>query len=101
MEIDATSLFSQVVIDKAQLENQICRVLQTRQQVTLRELCELFPLQHGLAELVAYLQLISVSSTFNGFVDEEATDIISWRRPSSNGEERIKQARLPRVIFVR
>ncbi len=100
IEIDATSLFSQVVIDKAQLENQICRVLQGRPQVTLRELCELFPLQHGLAELVAYLQLPS-SSSFKGLVDEEATDTIYWRRLSNNGEERIKQARLPRVIFVR
>ncbi len=100
IEIDATSLFSQVVIDKAQLENQICRVLQTQPQVTLRDICELFPLQHGLAELVAYLQLLSTSS-FNGFVDEQVTDTIRWRRASNIGEEQVKQAHLPRVIFVR
>ena len=75
-------------------------MLQTQQQVTLRELCELFPLQHGLAELVAYLRLLSTSS-FKGFVDEEVTDTIRWRRSSNSGEERLKQARLPRVIFVR
>jgi hypothetical protein len=98
-EIDATLLFSQIVIDKVQLESQISSVLQLRPQVTLRELCDLHPLRHGLAELVAYLQLSSDS--FRSLVDENATDTIHWRSSGVNGEERIKQARLLRVIFVR
>ena len=53
-----------------------------------------------MAELVAYLQLLSASS-FKGVVDEQVTDTIRWRRASNSGEEQVKQARLPRVIFVR
>ncbi|MFC3107190.1 DUF3375 domain-containing protein [Undibacterium arcticum] len=98
-EVDAAALYMQVVIDKAQLIRHIRHALQDRSQVTLRELCEMQPLQHGLAELVAYLQL--AGDTFKTVVDEEATETIVWRREGPNGQEYAKQARLPRVIFVR
>jgi hypothetical protein len=98
-EIDAGALYSQVVIDKAQLVRHIRHALQDRSQVTLRELCEMQPLQRGLAELVAYLQL--AGDTFKAVVDEEVTDEIFWRREESDGQEQVKRARLPRVIFVR
>ena len=98
-EIDAGALYSQVVIDKAQLVRHIRHALQDRSQVTLRELCEMQPLQRGLAELVAYLQL--AGDTFKAVVDEEVTDEIFWRREESDGQEQAKRARLPRVIFVR
>ena len=102
-EVDAESamkaLYSQVVIDKAQLARHIRHALQDRSQVTLRELCELLPLQHGLAELVAYLEL--AGDTFKTVVDEEVTETITWRREGPDGHEYAKRARLPRVIFMR
>ncbi|HVK55042.1 MAG TPA: DUF3375 domain-containing protein [Burkholderiales bacterium] len=94
--VDAAALFSQVVIDTAQLTRHIRHALQDRSQVTLRELCELQPLQQGLAELVTYLQL--AGDTFKAVVDEGAMDVIVWNTESDG---RMKQARLPRVIFVR
>ena len=99
IDIDAGALYSQVVIDKAQMVRHIRHALQDRSQVTLRELCEMQPLQHGLAELVAYLQL--AGDTFKAVVDEEVTDEIFWHREESDGQEHAKRARLPRVIFVR
>lgn len=98
-EINAAALYSQIVIDKAQLTRHIRHALQDRSQVTLRELCELQPLQHGLAELVAYLQL--ASDAFKTVMDEEVLETIVWRREQPDGQEYVKQARLPRVIFVR
>lgn len=98
-EVDAAALYSQIVIDKALLARHIRHALQDCSQVTLRELCEMQPLQHGLAELVAYLQL--AGDTFKTVVDEEVTETIAWRREGSDGHEYAKQARLPRVIFVR
>jgi hypothetical protein len=98
-KMDAAVLYSQIVIDKAQLARHIRHALQDRSQVTLRELCEMQPLQHGLAELVAYLQL--AGDTFKAVVDEEAAETIAWRRAGPDGHEYAKQARLPRVIFVR
>jgi hypothetical protein len=98
-EVDAAALYSQIVIDKAQLVRHIRYALQDRPQATLRELTEMQPLQHGLAELVAYLQL--AGDTFKTVVDEEAAEEIVWRRAGPDGREQAKRARLPRVIFVR
>lgn len=98
-EVNAAALYSQIVIDKCALARHIRHALQDRSQVTLRELCEMQPLQHGLAELVAYLQL--ASDTFKTVVDEDAAETIGWRREGPDGQEQVKQARLPRVIFVR
>ncbi len=98
-EVDAAALYSQVVIDKAQLARHIRHALQDRSQITLRELCEMQPLQQGLAELVAYLQL--ASDAFKSVVDEEVAETIVWSREGPDGQEHAKQARLPRVIFVR
>ncbi|HUX65412.1 DUF3375 domain-containing protein [Sulfuricella sp.] len=98
-EVDAAALYSQIVIDKGALIRHIRHALQDRSQITLRELCEMQPLQHGLAELVAYLQL--AGDTFKTVVDEEATETIGWSRVEPDGRGQVKQARLPRVIFVR
>ncbi|MGZ0076461.1 DUF3375 domain-containing protein [Methylomonas sp. YC3] len=98
-DLDAAALFSQIVIDKAQLARHIRHVLQDKTQITLAELCRSRPLQHGLAELVAYLQL--GGDSFNTTVDETAEDVIVWQTTDGEGREVSKQARLPRVIFVR
>ncbi|MCB1931668.1 MAG: DUF3375 domain-containing protein [Candidatus Accumulibacter sp.] len=98
-DVDAAVLFSQVVVDRAQLARHIRHALQARTQVTLRELCEKRPLQHGLAELVAYLQL--AGDSFKTVVDEDVSELIAWRGAGPDGREYAKQARLPRVIFVR
>jgi hypothetical protein len=98
-EVDAAALYAQVVIDKTQLARHIRHALQDRSQITLRELCEMQPLRQGLAELVAYLQL--ASDVFKSVVDEEVTETIVWCREGPVGQESAKQARLPRVIFVR
>jgi hypothetical protein len=97
--MDAAALFSQVVVDKAELSRHVRRALQAAPQVTLRELCERWPLQHGLAELVAYLEL--ACDGFKSTIDEAAEDIIVWCGEDREGGEQVKQAQLPRVIFVR
>ncbi|HIJ96919.1 MAG TPA: DUF3375 domain-containing protein [Desulfuromonadales bacterium] len=97
--VDASALYSQVVIDRARMAHHIRHSLQDRSQITLREVCELQPLQHGLAELVAYLQL--ADGTFKSMVDEDTTDVIVWQTSDLDGRERSRQARLPRVIFVK
>jgi hypothetical protein len=98
-DVDASVLYSQVVIDTAELVHHIRHAFQDRSQITLSELCEMHPLQHGLAELVAYLQL--AGDAFRTVVDEETTETIPWLCVGTDGQEQVKQARLPRVIFVR
>jgi hypothetical protein len=94
-EVDADALFTQVVVDKAELARHVRQALQTRSQVTLRELIEAHPLRQGLAELVAYLQLATESA--KTVLDEATSEPVVWQTQDG----RWKQARLPRVIFVR
>lgn len=98
-EVDASTLYTQVVIDKVRLARHIRQALQERSQVTLRELVDGQPLEHGLAELIAYLHLGSES--FNAVVDEETADLIAWDVVAHDGGTLRRQARLPRVIFAR
>ena len=98
-DLDAAALYSQIVIDKAQLSRHIRHALQDRAQITLAELCRLQPLQHGLAELVTYLQL--ASDSFKTVLDEDKQEIIMWTCEQPDGMTTTKQAQLPRVIFVR
>jgi hypothetical protein len=107
-ELDATALFDRVVVDKTVLFRQIRHALRERAQVTLRELTERHPLEHGLAELVAYLELAGgaaesarTGGAFQATVDEAVTDLIAWEVELEDGERRLRRATLPRVIYVR
>jgi hypothetical protein len=98
-DVDAAALFSQVRVDKAALSKHIRQSLQTQVQVTLSELLHSRPLQQGLGELVAYLQLASESS--GSVVDEATQDSVAWVLPDEAGGWVTRRAHLPRVIFVR
>ena len=94
-DLDAAVLFSQVRIDKAALASHVRQSLQTRAQISLGELLQARPLQQGLGELVAYLQMASEAS--NSVVDESTLESVSWL-----GEDAVnRRAQLPRVLFVR
>jgi flagellar motility protein MotE (MotC chaperone) len=82
-------------IDPAKLFDQV----QDRAQITLGELVASQPLQQGLAELVAYLQLGSAS--FSTVVDEDRPEPIHWHTLATDGQTITRSARLPRVIFMR
>ena len=98
-DIDPQALFDQVVVDKARLTRHIRHALQDRAQITLAELVDTEPLQQGLAELVAYLQL--GSETFSAVVDEDTLEPIRWQSMAADGLQLSRRARLPRVIFMR
>lgn len=98
-DIDPSVLFDQVVVDKARLAYHIRHALQDKAQITLSELVTTQPLQQGLAELVAYLQL--GSETFGTVVDEDTLESIRWQAVARDGLELTRSARLPRVIFIR
>ena len=94
-EVVADALFGHVVVDPARLAGWIRHALQAKSQITLSELVDRHPLEHGLAELVAYLALASEDrkATF----DEDCPESVAWLDAAGNR----RQATLPRVIFVR
>ena len=98
-EIDAAALYEQVFVDKELLKDHIRRVLEERPVVSLQELCEMRPLEHGLGELLAYLQLATES--LDAVIDDDATESVSWRAGISNGQPILRKALIPRVTFAR
>ncbi len=94
-EVDPAALFEQVYVDKLELAGRIRRALQTRDQIPLSELLAEYPLEQGLAELVAYLSLAAEDE--RAVMDETAVETVAWRDEVG----RARQARLPRVIFSR
>ena len=106
-DVDAGVLFSQVTVDKVALAAHVHKSLQTRTQVSLAELLQARPLQQGLGELVAYLQLAAESP--HCVVDESTLDTVTWEVPADEAAvdapaqavPLMRRAELPRVIFVR
>jgi hypothetical protein len=94
-DIDTEVLFSQVIVDRAQLRSNLRRALQEHPRITLAQVCARHPLEHGLAELVAYLQI--GAEWRETVVDETCTDLVEWRTPEGN----MRRAHIPRVIFLR
>jgi hypothetical protein len=98
-DVDTAVLFSQTVIPKEELASHVRQTLRNKAQVTLRELCQLRPLEFGLAELLAYLQL--TDDSFQCKIDEDALDLIQWQSLGADGQMHAKRSRMPRVIYSR
>ena len=98
-DLDASILYTQIQVDLSRITQHIQKNLQECGQVTLSELTQWQPLQQGLAELVAYLQLGCES--FKTVVNEDILEVISWTGNTQLGLTITKRARLPQVIFVR
>ncbi len=95
-DVDSSALYSQTVVDKQALEKHLRKSLQNQSQISLDELCRTRPLQQGLAELVAYLE-IGEGERFTMLIDESVEDSISW-----NGTDDIpRKAKIPRIIYLR
>ncbi len=91
---DLDGLFEQHHVDIERLTGRIEERLIDLGQVTLAELCRSYPVEQGLAELVAYLQL--GVDRFETVIDESIFDQIMWS--ADDGVERT--ATVPRVVFV-
>src|SRR5450759_2160682 len=89
----ADALFDQVYVDKTRLMAQLRRALQTLHQISLAALVKSFPLEQGLAELVAYLSLATEDD--RAVIDDGQKQELWWA--VSEGTRR--RATLPLVIF--
>ena len=96
---DIRALFDQVAVDTARLKREVQRALQQSRQVTLAQVVDAAPLQQGLAELIAYLQL--ANTVFAASVDEQTLEHIHWQANAEDGAVVQRSAHLPRVIFLR
>ena len=94
-DIDASSLYEVMYVDIAELERNIDRELLHSSQVTLSKVIAAHPLERGLAEVVAYM---NIASKREGSVfDDEAFDELIWR----GANDKHLAAYAPKVIFTR
>lgn len=98
-DADPTALYEQVMVDRTRLAENIQQALAEAPQVSLAALLRRYPLEQGLSELVAYLQLSS--ERFASLIDEKTNDHVSWDIMTADGSIITRDATLQRVIFVR
>lgn len=94
-DLDAAALFDQFHVDRAALAATLRRTLQTRDQISLATLLEEYPLQRGLAELVAWLALAADDP--DAVIDDARHATLDWC--DTQGVPR--RATVPEVIFTR
>jgi hypothetical protein len=94
-DVPADALYGQIYVDKTRLAAQVRQALQTRSQISLAELVETYPLEKGLAELVAYLSLAAEDHA--AVIEESTTQTLWW----CDAEGCQRQATLPLVVFSR
>lgn len=98
-DVDTSALYSQIMINRAELISHIRNELHSSKQTTLARIINHHPLRYGLAELIAYLQLAGTAeeNRLAAFVDETIEEKISWTTENNN----VREATLPRIIFLR
>jgi Protein of unknown function (DUF3375) len=94
-DVATDALYEQAYLDRERLNENLRRVLQTRSQISLAELVELYPIAQGLAELVAYLGIASERD--DTVIDDDSRQRIAWT--DKQGVDRA--ALMPLVIFQR
>lgn len=94
-EVDAGLLFEQVLVDRQKLEAWADRALDDRGQVSLDQLVDEHPLEHGLAELVTWLGVASERP--ETVFDDQSSSTVRWVSPSG----RLRAATGQRIIFTR
>ncbi len=94
-EGDTSNLFDQTFIDKSQLKLHIQQALRGKKQISLHDLVQKYPLENGLAELVAYLQLASERP--QTVLDHNRQDHVIW----TGKDGRQRQSNMIRILFTK
>jgi hypothetical protein len=95
MDVVPDVLYQAHFVDENMLRDRLDRVLQEKSSCTLGEICVRFPLEKGLAELLAYFTIAGRNEKVCW--DPATRQTIAWE--TSDGQER--KAVVPRVIFNR
>ncbi len=115
-DVDISVLFDQHWVDEEQLNKNIHRLLQNREQVSLKEVLQEHPLEQGLSELVSYLNIAGKRK--HTIIDEakmEQLSLVKSENKTENKTEAIsatqaqhdllrvskRVAHIPRIVFTR
>ncbi len=94
--VDASVLYRQLYIDYDILKNNIRELLKFKTQVTLKQITDVYPIEKGLTEILAYYDIASKDS--KSFINDETTEAITIKNRETN---RYFEIQMPQVIFCR
>lgn len=92
--VNFDALFTQFEINKEELQKQLEQVLQTQAQVTLSEVLAHYPVKNGLAEILTYFSIASLSPKH--FINKDKYEKIAL---PSNGTTKCLD--VPQIIFTK
>lgn len=96
-EADFDIFFGQDRVDADVLLARVRSVLEERGTASLAEVADRYPLDMGLAELVAYTQLRA--PWLDVYEDTESVEEIFWLALDKDGEEVVRRCSAPRFLF--
>lgn len=85
-------LYSQHYVDEARLKDNIRRALSEKSQISLKDICDSFPVEKGLSEIITYAVIASRDKS--SIIDTSAQQIIEY-----NDNGRLRAVSLPLIIF--
>jgi hypothetical protein len=94
-QIDAEKLmelYSPYVVDKMELRERVRQLLEEKNQVSLKEVIDIFPLEKGLSELLAYFSLADGDD--NHIFDTDTKELIEFDHQNN------KYIEIPQIIFT-
>jgi hypothetical protein len=94
MEFDTTALFQKNHVDEQLLRGRIRKALRGRSQISLEQLCEIYPVEKGLSEVLAYLNLACKDD--RALVDTDSYQVIYW----NSADSKVRKVHLPNVVFI-
>ena len=93
---EVKDIYHHFYVDEAELNKRITEVLESRVEINLREMIQLYPVEQGLSEIVAYLAIATKYEQH--YVDENTIDYIPI---SGVKPEKQFNLSLPQIIFRR
>ncbi len=102
-KVSVNSLFEQEYVDEERLCQQIEELVETRGQVSLRDVIKHFPLEKGISELVTYLK-IATNRKGTVFDEDKTCSILisnDNRAKNRSVNEGLRKVKCPQVIFIK
>ncbi len=93
-DFETAPLFQQHYVDEHLLADRIRKALRGRSQISLAQLCEIHPIEKGLSEVVAYLNLACKDE--RALVAGDTTKAIFW----TDADGKTHKVHMPEVIFI-
>ena len=90
---DDSALYTHISVDKELLSNQIDSLLQEKEEVSLAQVIEVYPIKLGLAELIGYLSIAQDNP--NAALQNQIPEPIFWNDADGN----IHKADFCRIVY--